>query len=431
MLLEPSVSFASTFRDTGVTKLKSAVKTNHLPNPNHFLKLRESKSIQTRDGVDAPEPKNTLTKRSINLNAKNAICKPVDVNNNHTIRDAAFQEPDRNIGEIGVEGATKASFSSRPNVIKNVSLIDTFGRLGKNPKLIPAVKSNFFLPSSTVPDFNDQDSDFPPNSLTTQMPILVNTYFDSAKSRGNNDNCAKSRGNNDNFVRRNLKKSFSNDKMNRYRKKLQQRSESLKEANTFAEGGQAGDQQVVVDEDLVIESVTSASVDTTGRQEGGLGTWGLDPLELSLTALVKKQESSSSELKDQIAQPVRAVTWNTLEKEFNRKDVRGLTLINGKKKGDNVLQKSRKNALSEGLDDNLLEKHAPACSGHRMPAKLLTVNKAGPNKVSSPYKRIPCPSLIRHADDREESSTVAAFQRISAATSSSGRRCVNAYFVLC
>ena len=70
--------------------------------------------------------------------------------------------------------------------------------------------------------------------------------------------------------------------------------------------------------------------------------------------------------------------------EEEAKVVRGLNVVDNKvvdkKKMLNIafLGDSRK-FTSEML--TLLEQYAPKCSGHQMPARILTVNKSGKNKV--------------------------------------------------
>lgn len=167
----------------------------------------------------------------------------------------------------------------------------------------------------------------------------------------------------DNFVKRNLKRKSSFQ----YKKqRVAQKTQASRDSD-FDEGESSS---------KLHNYGGSSRESVTVKEGGGLNSWGVDPLTLSLDFL-QRLPKATVEAK---APPTAA----TGTEEDTGKTVRGLNVSDGKvidkKKLLDVafLHDSRKYS-NEAL--TLLQQLAPKCNGHQMPARLLTVNKSGNNKV--------------------------------------------------
>lgn len=229
----------------------------------------------------------------------------------------------------------------------------------------------------------------------------------------------------ENFVRRNLSKNKAASKYravpNLHKMKMQAREASRSEAKLGTKrfrGNNSSSPGLFDSSDSEIEKrdcgahatcsadgsdaedSTASSISTDGARPenmpvvvgGGLKVWGLDPLELSLQA-IEQQASNQFSLANSVVRDSTRVksdhsSMNTTTTDPSRK-IRGINLeVSSKslRKGPlnhiNVcVESSSAPAASANYSDETLMNYAPNCTGHQMPAKLLTVKKSGRNKV--------------------------------------------------
>lgn len=186
------------------------------------------------------------------------------------------------------------------------------------------------------------------------------------------------------------------------------------------------------------ESTPSLSM-SAATDRGGLASLGLDPMFIALEALegtesdaAPRRQPRDQNLRDGLivnptpdaAHPVFKVSSSAMIcKEIcsKRNSV--------KKKSDKVFNEVKfkrgariKTMKSTGcIEDEWLEKLAPKCSGHQMPASLLVVKKTGPNKVPIAFTADFCVCL-RFFDNREDDFMDVDFHAKNNASFSCGRR---------
>ena len=174
----------------------------------------------------------------------------------------------------------------------------------------------------------------------------------------------------DNFVRRNLKRRST------FKYKKSRRKTPVNRDDNYVAEEESGNS----DHDTSSTKRFDQKDGNHSMVGGGLASWGMDPLTLSLDFLQKHR----SAVETSVSKEKTAQIADFRMDEEEAKVVRGLNVVDNKvvdkKKMLNIafLGDSRK-FTSEML--TLLEQYAPKCSGHQMPARILTVNKSGKNKV--------------------------------------------------
>ncbi len=166
----------------------------------------------------------------------------------------------------------------------------------------------------------------------------------------------------DNFVRRNLKsrgtvkykKPRTQRETQRRERELDERTEAL-----LQDSGSEGE----------IEPRNKGG-NKPGENVGGLSSWGVDPLSLSLEWIRKHHGNALAN-----SNHSREVQADPTEQKF----IRGLHVSEKQKKRKIVTLSDSRTYTTELLA--VLQQMAPKCNGHQMPARLLTVSKTGKNKV--------------------------------------------------
>ena len=205
----------------------------------------------------------------------------------------------------------------------------------------------------------------------------------------NSKKATRKQFNDDNFVRRNLKKKTSSSSYHkRMNVKRQSQLSAHSEHNSATTTGLHPHTDSVESnpyDDEIGEAGSSPAVEGPAVStssciteiSGGLVAWGLDPLELSLKAIQNPGQKVSECPLDK-APKTSVSQWRALQSEQGDKVIRGLHVLSGKKSESSKGRKGNSNAV---MNDEIFEKHAPKCPGHQMAGKLLTVRKAGPNRV--------------------------------------------------
>ncbi len=168
----------------------------------------------------------------------------------------------------------------------------------------------------------------------------------------------------DNFVRRNLKsRGIVKYKKPRTQRETQRRERELDERTEalLQDSGSEGE----------VESSNKGG-NKPGENVGGLSSWGVDPLSLSLEWIRKHHHASA---KNSFGAKATAALADPTEQRF----IRGLHVSEKQKKRKIVTLSDSRTYTTELLA--VLQQMAPKCNGHQMPTRLLTVSKTGKNKV--------------------------------------------------
>ena len=301
--------------------------------------------------------------------------------------------------ESSSSSSSSSSSDTRASSASN-SLQTVFARAGKQLSSVLPISNAIEIPTK-APSHYPIDTVLNAGSTGHGVNNVQENYSEDI---WNTKRATRQQFNDDNYVRRNLKKKTSSSSYHK-RKNMQRQAQqsassdhnkistAAKDSNMHFGNAETGSHhEIEVGESASSSAIIGSAASSSSITEisGGLVAWGLDPLELSLKAL-QTQKSGKTVSKFPRDQPPEPSTskWKSLHSEQEEKVVRGLTIVSGKK---GARSRGKKGGHEDIMNDEMFEKHAPKCPGHQMAGKLLTVRKAGPNRVKlfSTIILIPC-----------------------------------------
>jgi hypothetical protein len=264
------------------------------------------------------------------------------------------------------------------------SLIKTFESNGKQLKSNQTNETNYLSASNNhiaeIDKYNNRDKPTAvgEGGFIIEPSISYSLSKGSGKSYPRDSLSNNKDNNNDNFVRKNLNKRFTGSRHGKSKKSSVRflKSSSFDHSNLDLISNEGG---IGIDNDhteLNNPNNNEANLDSTFTS--GLIGWGLDPLDLSLTALKsctknRHQSTNNENLRGACGQ--NNFSSKLIKNRSEAKCIRGLEDKN------KISTKSKAPRIKSAFDDDTLQRNAPDCSGHQMPAKLLTVKKSGNNHV--------------------------------------------------